>query len=142
MKTTTLLLAFVLSAALGRAAPVFTNDHNHDGQPDQWYEMSDGRISLVSMDRNYDSQVDYTVEYDSSGRKIREAMDFNYDGIMDDFYYYEAGKLVRQEIDSNYDGRIDVWVFLDGLYIRRYEMDTDFDGEIDYVKDYAAEARH
>jgi hypothetical protein len=140
MKTATLLLPFALCAALGVAAPVFTNDQNNDGSPDQWYEVSDGRVIRVSMDRNYDSRIDYSVEYDREGGKTLEAMDFNYDGVMDDFYYFDAGKLVRQEIDSNYDGRIDIWVHLDGLYIQRYEMDRDFDGTIDYTKDYATEA--
>jgi hypothetical protein len=138
MKTTGLLLVFVLSAAAALAAPTYTNDYNKDGTPDQWYEMSGNRITGVSMDRNYDGRVDYTVHYDTGGRKISEEMDFNYDGSMDDFYFYESGKLIREEIDTNYDGRIDVWVFLDGLYIRRYEVDTDYDGAVDRVKDYAA----
>jgi hypothetical protein len=141
MKTTTLLTAFALTAALALASPAFTNDHNKDGKPDQWYEVSEGRISRLSMDRNYDGEIDYTVEYDDSGRKTLETLDFNHDGTMDDFYYFDAGTLVREEIDSNFDGRIDVWVHLDGLYIHRYEMDTDFDGTVDLVKDYAQEAR-
>ncbi|MBN1835745.1 MAG: hypothetical protein JW820_07835 [Spirochaetales bacterium] len=140
MKITTMLLAFALSAAAGVASPAFTVDRNKDGEPDQWYELNGTHITRVSMDRNYDTVVDYTVEYDSDGGKIRETMDFDYDGVMDDFYIFDSGKLVRQEIDSNYDGRIDVWVYLDGVYIHRYEMDTDFDGQVDYVKDYAAEA--
>lgn len=138
MKTTSLLFAFALAAAAALAAPTYTNDYNKDGAADQWYEMSGDRLTAVSMDRNYDGEVDYTAQYDTGGRKISEEMDFNYDGIMDDIYFYEAGKLVREEIDSNFDGRIDVWVFLDGLYIRRYEVDSDFDGTVDRVQDYAA----
>ncbi len=121
----------VLSASPGQAV-----DSNRDGQDDQWFEITDGRIEKVSMDRNFDSFVDYTVEYDLQHRKIYEELDFNHDRMMDDFYFFEEGKLIRQEIDSNFDGMIDVWVYLDGLYIHKYEMDSDFDGVIDVIKDY------
>jgi hypothetical protein len=121
---------------LPASSPAYALDSNRDGSPDQWYEVADGQVRGLSQDRNYDGQVDYLVEYDREGRKVREEMDFNFDGRMDDFYYFEKGALVRQEIDSNFDQRIDVWVFLEGLYIRRYEMDRDFDGRVDVVKDY------
>ena len=121
-----LWLLAVLSPAL--SAPALSLDRNGDGQDDQWYEVSDGRVVGLSLDRNYDQQVDYTVEYDVDNRKVREEMDFNYDGRMDDFYFFEAGQLVREEVDSNFDGHIDVWVSLEGQYIRSYEADRDFDG--------------
>jgi hypothetical protein len=117
-------------------SPAYALDSNRDGKPDQWYEVTDGQVRGLSQDRNYDGRVDYLVEYDREGRKVREEMDFNFDGRMDDFYYFENGALIRQEIDSNFDQRIDVWVFLEGPYIHRYEMDRDFDGRVDVVKDY------
>ena len=98
--------------------------------------LSAGRIEKVSMDRNFDTVVDYNVEYDLRHQKIYEEMDFNHDGQMDDFYFYEHGKLIRQEIDSNFDGVVDIWVYLDGMYVMKYERDSDFDGEIDLVRDY------
>jgi len=131
----TLILALcavgVLSASPGQAV-----DSNSDGQADQWFEITEGGIEKVSMDRNFDSFVDYNVEYDLQHRKIYEELDFNHDGEMDDFYFFEEGKLIRQEIDSNFDSMIDVWVYLEGLYIHKYEMDSDFDGMIDVIKDY------
>ena len=124
----------ILSASPG--PPGQAVDSNSDGQADQWFEITEGRIEKVSMDRNFDTFVDYNVEYDLQHRKIYEELDFNHDGEMDDFYFFEEGKLIRQEIDSNFDGKIDVWVYLDGLYIHKYEMDSDFDGTIDVTKDY------
>jgi hypothetical protein len=126
-----LCVASILSASPGQAV-----DSNSDGRVDQWFEITEGRVEKISMDRNYDTFVDYNVEYDLQYRKLYEELDFNHDGEMDDFYYFEEGKLIRQEIDSNFDGEIDVWVYLDGLYIRKYEMDSDFDGKIDVTKDY------
>ena len=130
MKLMLPLAALLLLAVLHpvSSAPGITLDRNGDGHPDQWYEVADGRVTGLSLDRNFDEQVDYTVEYDADNRKTREEMDFNFDGRMDDFYFFEEGKLVRQEVDSNFDGRIDVWVSLEGQYIRGYEMDRDFDG--------------
>ena len=130
MKPMLLFAAMLLLAGLPPAAasPGIALDRNEDGRPDQWYEVSDGRVIGLSLDRNYDERIDYTVGYDADNRKTREEMDFNFDGRMDDFYFFKEGELVRQEVDSNFDGRIDVWVSLEGQYIRGYEMDRDFDG--------------
>ncbi|MBN2551573.1 MAG: hypothetical protein JXB06_02335 [Spirochaetales bacterium] len=136
MKTVVLLILSLSCAGVCQASPGQAVDSNSDGLADQWYDMTDGRIQKVSMDRNFDEAIDYNIEYDFGHRKLYEELDFNHDGKMDDFYFYEEGKLVRQEIDSNFDGAVDIWVSLDGMYILKYEMDTDFDGSIDLVRDY------
>jgi hypothetical protein len=117
-------------------APGVALDRNGDGLPDQWYEVEDGQVTRLSLDRDYDERIDYLVEYDAANRKVREELDFNFDGRMDDFYFFEEGQLARQEVDSNFDGRIDVWVSLEGQYIRGYEMDRDFDGVAEVRKVY------
>ena len=92
----------------------------------------------VEIDRNGDGVIDYRVVYDRRGAVSREEMDFNYDGVMDTFYYYANGVLQREEIDSNNDGKIDIWVYLvDGTYVLRYERDTDGDGKPDFVRDFS-----
>lgn len=91
----------------------------------------------TTVDRNNDGVVDYAAKYHKKGFCEQEAMDFNNDGLMDDFYIYEAGLLVRREVDSNYDGKIDLWAYMDkGMYLVAYEKDNDFDGIVDRVKDY------
>jgi hypothetical protein len=93
--------------------------------------------SWMKSDRDEDGNTDYAVQLDRKGNLKKEVMDFNYDGYMDDFYFFEEGKLVREEIDSNFDNKIDIWVYVtDNVYIERYERDTDFDGEIDEVTDF------
>jgi hypothetical protein len=136
MRAVIFIIIWLCAGTMLYAFPGQAVDSNDDGEPDQWYEVSDAQIGKVSMDRNFDTVIDYNVEYDLSHRKVYEEMDFNHDGQMDDFYYFEAGKLIRQEIDTNFDGAVDVWVYLDGMYILKYEMDSDFDGNIDLVKDY------
>jgi hypothetical protein len=89
------------------------------------------------LDRDGDGKVDYRVYYDERGGVAREEMDFDYDGTMDTFYFYQAGVLQRQEIDSNRDGKVDLWVYLlDGSYVKRYERDTDGDGKPDMARDF------
>ncbi len=96
-------------------------------------------VSSLETDRDNDGTIDYLLGFDESGKKIYEELDFNYDGKMDDFYYYTSGVLIRREIDTNYDSKVDVWVYIhEGVYIERYERDLDYDGEIDQIKDFSA----
>jgi hypothetical protein len=136
MKAAIILLISFCAGSILFASPGNAVDSNSDGRADQWYEVSAGRIEKISMDRNFDTVIDYNVEYGLGHKKLYEELDFNHDGQMDDFYYYEEGKLIRQEIDSNFDGAVDVWVYLDGMYILKYEMDSDYDGNIDLTRDY------
>ena len=115
-----------------------TVDRNNDGKPDRWFEISSAGEEIIRSDNNFDGIVDYELEYDGDGRKIREAEDFNCDGEMDDFYFYKNGVLIRHEIDSNYDTLPDIWVYIDeGIYIEKVEQDKDFDGTADYVRNYS-----
>lgn len=113
-------------------------------KPAAWQVMPVDEYSdseWLTLDRNEDGAIDYAVLVSRSGNKIHEAMDFNHDGLMDDFYIYENNVLKREEIDSNYDGKIDIWIYLNrGVYIRMWERDTDFDGVIDERTEYADEA--
>jgi hypothetical protein len=93
----------------------------------------------LTLDRNEDGTTDYAVRVNDRGYKLTEAVDFNYDGAMDDFYFYSNDVLQRQEIDSNYDGEIDIWIYLRrGVYIRMWERDNDFDGIIDERQEYGS----
>ena len=144
-KTTGRKLAVVVilaSTTIGSltAGTIQEIDENDDGKIDQWIETIDTNTTKVTKDRNFDGKPDYELLYDNRARKIQEIVDFNFDGFMDDFYYYERGVLARRELDTNYDERIDLWVYLlKGVYISRIERDLDNDGEIDYVRQYGAD---
>ncbi len=112
-------------------------DENSDGVTDQWIEVIDSTTTKMSKDRDFDGRPDYVLVYDERARKISETLDFNFDGNMDDFYFYEGGVLVRREIDTDFNDRIDLWVHVyEGVYLSRVERDLDGDGEIDFVKEY------
>ncbi|HUX49751.1 MAG TPA: hypothetical protein VMW73_03085 [Spirochaetia bacterium] len=101
------------------------------------FNPADLKSDWLKFDRNGDGKIDYAVLFDAQGEKKEEALDFNHDGMLDDFLYYSRGVLVREEIDSNFDGKVDLWVYLyRGVYIERYEQDTNFDGKPDIVRVY------
>ena len=103
----------------------------------QYFSPAEYDDTWLTDDRDANGVIDYAIRLDDRGYRVQEAVDFNYDGQMDDFYFYANDVLQREEIDSNYDGQIDIWVFLyRGVYIRMWERDTDFDGVIDTREDY------
>ena len=107
-----------------------------------WQSIDPGAYGeqWLLLDRNEDGTPDYAVRTNDNGQKVHEAMDFNYDGRMDDFYFYENDVLQRQELDSNFDGQIDIWIYLRrGVYITMWERDRDFDGIIDDRERYGSD---
>jgi len=112
-------------------------DDDGNGVPDRWEAMNEKGGLSIYMDTSGDGEVDYLLEQDDEGYKSYEAVDFNHDGEMDDYYFYTREVLVRREIDSNFDGRVDIWVKLsEGVYVEGYERDTDFDGIVDMTKKF------
>ncbi|MDA3948226.1 MAG: hypothetical protein PF508_03285 [Spirochaeta sp.] len=111
-----------------------------ESDEDEWEKIFDvdeyDETWLVGDTRN-DGRTDYALKRDDQGRKWFEAVDFNGDGLMDDFYLYSSGTLVRQELDTNFDGAIDLWIHMhDGVRVAGYERDTNYDGTIDLVKEF------
>ncbi len=134
---TLVILSMILIGMPLRGTTVRESDENDDGVTDQWIEVVDETTTRIRKDRNFDGVADYELIYDERARKVFESLDFNFDGRMDDFYYYEQGVLARREIDIDFDETIDLWVYLsEGVYISRIERDRDGDGKVDYVKDY------
>ncbi len=116
----------------------YSLDSNSDGNNDILVEeLSDGGV-IISRDTDYDGSVDTKLGMDKMNLSQFEETDYNLDGIMDNFHYFEDGFIVRQEIDSNYDQKIDVWVHItnEGQSIIKYEKDLDFDGIVDKVKEF------
>jgi hypothetical protein len=127
---------FTICLALATAQSVERPNENDDSVPLE-LDVSAYEEGWLIGDTNEDGTLDYALMLDDANDKRYEAMDFNFDGSMDDFYYYERGVLVREEIDTNFDGLIDLWIYMhEGVYVRSYERDTDFDGTIDLVKEF------
>jgi hypothetical protein len=96
-----------------------------------------GSVPSVEMDVDEDGRIDYVLVNTARGLPEHEEFDYNRDGTMDDFLYYQDGLAAREEIDSDYDGKIDIWVYLaEGKYIVRWERDLDGDGKPDASRDF------
>ena len=143
MNVRTVLLTvslFALPAVAAVALDTGELPSERERSPWQSFDPADYTEGWLTLDRNDDGVADYAVMVGESGQKIREAIDFNRDGAMDDFYFYENDVLQRQEIDTNYDRQIDVWVYLRrGVYITMWERDRDFDGIIDDRERYGGD---
>ncbi len=133
-----LLLMFILPLeGVDIPAGASALDDDSDGMADRWETVNEKGGLSIYLDTDGDGNVDYLLNHDDAGYKYYEAMDFNHDGLLDDFYFYVKEVLFRREIDTNFDGDVDVWVHLtEGVYILSYERDTDFDGEIDLRKSF------
>jgi hypothetical protein len=137
------VVAYVLFVFLFPFVGVRADDLPNERERSPWQSFDPGEYTesegWLTLDRNGDGVVDYAVMVNERGHKRREAIDFNRDGLMDDFYFYENDVLQRQEIDTNYDQRIDTWVYLRrGVYIEMWERDRDFDGVIDERERYGS----
>ncbi len=116
----------------------YSVDSNNDGKIDIWVKDLENKCLLISSDTNFDGKIDSRLSLDEFKLSIYEETDYNLDGVMDNFYYFESGNVIRQEVDSNYDQKIDVWVYItnNGKSISKYEKDLNFDGVIDKVKEF------
>ncbi len=140
MKLSHLLRAVILAAVLLPIAGAQTLDGdflNHENEEPLIFDVSEYDRTWITGDTDNDAAVDYALRLDEYGQKFLEAVDFNRDGKMDDFYFYHDGALKREELDTNYDGRIDLWIFLHrGVYVEAYHRDTDYDGVVDLIKEF------
>ena len=101
------------------------------------FSVDDYGPDWITGDTDDDGTVDYALKLNDQGEKRFEAMDFNYDGMMDDFYVYRGGVLTTEQLDTNFDGRIDLWIHMhDGVRVRGYQRDVDYDGRVDLVKEF------
>lgn len=102
-----------------------------------FWNIEDYNSSWITADQNRDGRIDYAMLLDSQNGRLFEAIDFNHDGYMDDFYIYQNDVLIRREIDQTNNQRIDLWVYLrEGVYVAGYERDTTGDGRIDRFRVY------
>lgn len=132
------IITFLISILSVYVFADYSLDSNSDGKLDIWVEELTKEGYIVSSDTNYDGSIDSKLALDQMHLTVLEETDYNLDGVMDNFYYYESGFVVRQEVDSNYDQMIDVWVYIsnEGKSISRYEKDLNFDGVVDKVKEF------
>ena len=134
-----LLLAVMMTSLGFQAAAADGREVDVKKLVDSFNAIEEGTPS-EPYDSNGDGKADLREKQDEDGNKIMEMIDFNHDGVMDDFYYFTDGIITLRKIDSNFDQKIDVWVYIkEGKYIEKYERDMDYDGNVDQVKVFGEE---
>jgi hypothetical protein len=121
---------------------VQTYDLHRTGKPDVWvYSVTTQDASGRPVERrvrkeadlNGDGKVDIVYSFDADGQVMKETLDLDYDGKVDDTLYFEKGKKVRSEKDLDGDGRVDTWSYYDGTEkLVRKERDVKGTGKVDY----------
>jgi len=121
---------------------VKTIDLNGDGKTDVWMHYrtiadpskpgSKGMIMTgKDMDINFDGRVDIWRFYNEKGELVKECMDLDFDGKLDECNYYEEGVLVRKEVDLSFDGTPDLFKYYEKGKLVRKEKASKFNGKVD-----------
>jgi hypothetical protein len=89
-------------------------------------EGAEQRRVLVcrEVDLNADGRHDVVRTYSDEGRPLREQSDRDFDGIADQWDYFEDARVVRVEEDSNHDGIVDSKTYYVNGRASRVERDT------------------
>ncbi|MFW6228130.1 MAG: hypothetical protein ACOC2V_01610 [Alkalispirochaeta sp.] len=133
------ILTIFSLTVLGAQSVERTGDEEEE-KYEKIFDVDEYDGTWIMGDTDNDGVEDYALKLDERGNKRYEAVDFNGDGLMDDFYFYRNGALHREELDTNFDGVIDLWIYMhDGVRIAGYDRDTDYDGHVDLTKEFGEE---
>ena len=108
-----------------------TFDADGDGRPELVQVMDGGREACRAVDFNLDGTIDVFVYYDESGQERRRESGFDRDTLPDEIAIYQGGQLVRKERETNNDRKIDTWDYYEGGRLVREERDSTGDGFVD-----------
>jgi len=64
----------------------------------------------AEIDTNGDGSVDRIEQYKASGEIESIKSDIDFDGVYDEWLYYENGKLIKAAKDTDGDGKEDTWL--------------------------------
>ena len=111
-------------------------DVNGDGRPDQRTVQSGSRLECRAIDFNFDGLVDTWLYWDQAGQLRRQESDFDRDGRVDEIALYQRGVLVERHRATTLVGRLDTWQFYDAGRVVRTERDSNGDRYVDQWWEY------
>ena len=116
VRSSTGTIKFLLGLAIGVGgmywvfhSPVTTHgiDYDKDGVLDEKWTYTDSRLTRVEADRNFDGKMDDVYYYDHLGVIDYVESDDDFDGVFETKYQYRHGNPTHQESDLDGDGKID-----------------------------------
>ena len=92
-----------------------TYDRNGNGRPDAWAEMDGTRLVRVEIDQNEDGVIERREYYDTRQALEKVELSTRSDGKITRTEFYDRGVLVRAEQDADGNGAVDRWeTYADG----------------------------
>lgn len=113
-------------------------DIDGDGRPDRVTVREGARVLCRSLDFNFDGAVDAWVYFDPSGGVRRRESDYDRDGRVDEVELYVRGVLVERQRATSLAGKLDTWQYYAGGKVTRAERDANGDEYIDQWWEYPA----
>lgn len=111
-------------------------DINGDGRPDRRTLSEDGRIICRSLDFNFDGLVDAWVYWDERGQVRRRESDYDRDGRIDEVALYQAGALSERQRATTLSGKLDTWQHYRAGRVASAERDSNGDEYVDQWWEY------
>lgn len=111
-------------------------DANGDGSPDFSVVTKQGRKRCQGADFNYDGIVDAWTYFDESGQVRRRELAYSRGPEINEVRLYRGGALAEIHQATNSSGSLDTWHYFQGGLPVRTERDSDGDGKIDEWWEY------
>jgi hypothetical protein len=113
-------------------------DINGDGRPDRVTAREGSGALCRSLDFNFDGAIDAWVYFEPSGTVRRRESDYDRDGRIDEVELYERGVLVERQRATSLAGKLDTWQYYTRGKVTRAERDANGDEYIDQWWEYPA----
>jgi hypothetical protein len=108
-----------------------TFDADGDGRPELIQVFEGGREVCRAVDFNLDGIIDVFVYFDERGQERRRESGFSRDALPNEIAVFENGVLVRKERETNNDRKLDTWSYYENGQLVREERDSTGDGFVD-----------
>jgi hypothetical protein len=111
-------------------------DLNGDGRPDRTTLIEHGRPVCQALDFNFDGVVDAWVYFDAAGKVRRRESDYDRDGRVDEIALYQEGQLVERQRATSLTGKLDTWQYYRNGKLTSAERDSNGDDYVDQWWEY------
>jgi len=115
---------------------VVAEDVNGDGRPDRRTVSEDGRIVCRGLDFNFDGVVDAWLYFDGAGKVRRRESDYDRDGRIDEVATYKDGVLLERDRATTLSGKLDTWQHYQNGKVASAERDSNGDEYVDQWWEY------
>ncbi len=113
-----------------------SEDVNGDGRPDRTTVASGGKPICRALDFNFDGSIDDWVYLDEAGNVRRRESDFDRDGRVDEVALFSAGQLLEKRRATTLGGKWDTWHYYQQGKLARTERDSNGDTYVDQWWEY------